>query len=84
LGINAFRNTFRLALKLAKTCSNYRYWRTFEKQGNWFSRMFPALASSMAKTSKCIYFQNAFIPSPRNGASSDAHLQEKLVKLQQI
>jgi hypothetical protein len=25
LGINAFRNTFRLALKLAKTCSNYRY-----------------------------------------------------------
>jgi hypothetical protein len=27
--------------------------------------MFPALASKHGKTSKCTYFQNAFIPSPR-------------------
>ena len=39
------------------------FFYAFEKQGDWFSLMFPAL-SSMAKTSKHIYFQNACIPSP--------------------
>ena len=32
-------------------------WWTFEKQGNGFSRTFPALALKLAKTSKHIYFQ---------------------------
>ena len=61
LGINVFRTAFHLALKLAKTCWNDCHCWTFKKQGNWISRMFPALASSMAKTSKHISFQNKFI-----------------------
>jgi hypothetical protein len=56
LGINVFRNAFRLASKLVKTCSKDRYWLTFEKQGNWFSLMFPALASKHGKNLKTHLF----------------------------
>jgi hypothetical protein len=54
LGINVFRNTFRLALKLVKTCSNDSYfWKAREY---WFSRMFPALASKHGENLKTNLF----------------------------